>query len=126
MAGGWADDRAGSLTTIKGSLIMLISLGLIAIFAQAPALFWVAGALIGIFVGPLQSASRSHILRLIPKGTEGRIFGFFMLTGKATAFIGPFLYGGLVLISGSDRIGMLVVVGLLLAGLLVLRPWRQA
>ena len=40
--------------------------------------------------------------------------------------MGPFLYGGLVLLSGSDRIGMLVVIALFTAGLVLLRPLRQA
>ena len=124
--GGRVDDRLGSLMTIRISLLALISLGLVAIVVASPVLFWISGALIGIFVGPLQSASRSHVLRLIPEGSESRVFGFFMLTGKATAFLGPFIYGWLVLVSGSDRIGMLVVVGLLLAGFIALRPMRQA
>lgn len=124
--GGWADDRIGSLTIIRISLIALIIFGSLAISLSSPMLFWVCGSLIGIFVGPLQSASRSHILRLTPEGVESRVFGFFTLTGKATAFIGPLIYGGLVLISGSDRIGMLVVIALLLAGLFLLRPLRQA
>ena len=124
--GGRADDRLGSLETIRICLIALIVLGLLAIIVTSPLLFWIVGSLIGFFVGPLQSASRSHVLRLTPAGVESRVFGFFMLTGKATAFIGPFIYGGLVLISGSDRIGMLVVVALLIGGLILLRPTRRA
>ena len=124
--GGRADDRLGSLETIRICLIALIVLGLLAIVVTSPLLFWVVGSLIGFFVGPLQSASRSHVLRLTPVGVESRVFGFFMLTGKATAFIGPFIYGGLVLISGSDRIGMLVVVALLIGGLVLLRPTHRA
>ena len=124
--GGRADDRLGSIQTIRICLIALIVLGLLAIVVTSPLLFWVVGSLIGFFVGPLQSASRSHVLRLTPVGVESRVFGFFMLTGKATAFIGPFIYGGLVLISGSDRIGMLVVVALLIGGLILLRPTHRA
>ena len=66
--GGRADDRLGSIQTIRICLIALIVLGLLAIVVTSPLLFWVVGSLIGFFVGPLQSASRSHVLRLTPGG----------------------------------------------------------
>ena len=46
-----------------------------------------------------------------------------MMSGKLTSFFGPLFYGWLVLASGTDRIGMLIVPLLLGAGL-VLMPRR--
>ena len=43
-----------------------------------------------------------------------------MLTGKATAFLGPFFYGLLVTITDSDRVGMTVVIVLMALGLVLL------
>jgi UMF1 family MFS transporter len=115
--GGIADDRFSSLATIRFSLILLIGLGLAGLLAPNAAVFWVAGSLLGIFIGPLQAASRSHALRLSPHGSEARVFGFMMLTGKATAFIGPLIYGWLVFQTGSERAGMVTVIILLVIGI---------
>ena len=118
--GGWADDRYGSLATLRVSLVLMIVLGTAGIVTSSPELFWIAGSLLGLMVGTLQSSSRSLVARLAPKGVETRVFGFMMLTGKATAFVGPMLFGILVGLTGDDRIGMGVVIALLLAGLALL------
>lgn len=115
--GGICDDRLGSIRTIRWALVIMMAVGLVAILAQSPMLFWISGSVLGLFVGPLQSSSRSHVGRLAPPHLAARVFGFMMLTGKATAFLGPFLYGLLVVISGSDRLGMAVVIVLMGLGL---------
>ena len=120
LVGGKADDHLGSLMTIRWALILMILLGGAAIIAQSPPMFWVVGSLLGLFVGPLQASSRSMVARLAPDGTESRVFGFMMLTGKATAFLGPFFYGLLVTITDSDRVGMTVVIVLMALGLVLL------
>ncbi|MCE2517107.1 MAG: MFS transporter [Alphaproteobacteria bacterium] len=119
--GGWADDRLGAITTIRLSLIALVLAGTIIILSSSAMVFWVIGGVLGVFVGPVQSASRSHVARMSPPGTEARVFGFMMLTGKATAFIGPLLYGWIVLASGQERYGMAVVIVLLMIGLMLLK-----
>lgn len=123
--GGIVDDRLGSLTTIRISLFSLTGFGLAGLLAPNAAVFWIAGSLLGICIGPLQAASRSHALRLSPEGSEARVFGFMMLTGKATAFIGPLIYGWLVLETGSERAGMLSVILLFVMGIGLLPSTRR-
>ena len=84
-------------------------------------MFWISGILIGIFSGPNQSASRSLMARFIPKNKENEFFGFFAFSGKATAFMGPFLLGYLTQIFGSQRYGVTVVLIFLIIGALLLR-----
>ena len=79
--------------------------------------FWVAGIIIGIFVGPNQSASRSLMGRFIPPGAENEFFGFYAFSGKLTAFLGPFLLGVLTQMSGSQRAGVAVVIIMFIVGL---------
>jgi UMF1 family MFS transporter len=79
-------------------------------------IFWTAGILIGIFSGPNQSASRSLMARFIPKDRENEFFGFFAFSGKATAFLGPFLLGYFTHLFGSQRFGIAVVLLFLLFG----------
>ena len=119
--GGWADDRFGAIKTIRFCLIALIILGALIMVATDPIMFWIMGSLLGFMIGPLQSASRSHLARMAPIGRESQVFSFMMLTGKSTAFIGPFLYGTVVLATSQDRFGMAVVLALLIGGLLLLR-----
>jgi UMF1 family MFS transporter len=118
---GWVDDRIGGKRTITISLWGLILSALLAVLAPTKTLFWVAGIGVGIFAGPNQSASRSLLGRFVPPDKENEFFGFFAFSGKATAFLGPFVLGILTQMSGSQRVGISVVVGLLALGLWLLR-----
>jgi UMF1 family MFS transporter len=58
--------------------------------------------------------------RFVPPAVENEFFGFFAFSGKLTAFIGPFLLGVLTEVSGSQRVGVGVVVVLFIVGLIAL------
>ncbi len=84
VAMGYLDDRIGARLTIAISLIGLIVATFIAVVATGKAGLWAAGILIGLFVGPNQSASRSLLGRLAPPDMRGEFFGFFALSGSAS------------------------------------------
>jgi UMF1 family MFS transporter len=119
---GVLDDRIGGKRTIVISLFGLIAASLLAVLATSPMWFWIAGILIGVFVGPNQAASRSLMGRFVPHELENEFFGFFAFSGKLTAFIGPFLLGVLTDVSGSQRLGVSIVVVLFVLGLVLLLP----
>ena len=120
IAFGYLDDTVGARATIIVSLIGLIGATALAMLATDRAALWTAGVLIGTFVGPNQSASRSLMGRFVPHNMENEMFGFFAFSGKLTAFIGPFLLGVATQISGSQRVGVSVVLVLFVVGLLLL------
>lgn len=128
--GGRADSRFGPLPVIVLCLITLslaavtvTGIGPDSIFGvsvppDAPDIaFYAVGAVIGAAGGALQAASRTALVdRADPaRMTEG--FGLYALSGKATAFLAPLLIGVVTQVSESQRIGVLPVVGLFLAGL---------
>ena len=115
IAMGFLDDKIGGKRTIIVSLVGLIARdGARDLRDPTTTWFWVAGILIGIFAGPNQSASRSLMARFVPHDSENEFFGFFAFSGKLTAFVGPFLLGVLTDITGSQRVGVSVVILLFL------------
>ena len=120
IGGGWADDRLGALPTIRYALTGLIIFGTIAICAPSKEIFFASTLVLGIFVGPCQSASRSYVARRAPQDSKASLFGLYMLSGKATSFVGPLLYGTIVAVTGIERAGMAIVVVLILLGLVLL------
>jgi len=119
---GYLEDKIGAKRVINISLIVLIIATLIAYFApetKAPKeMFWIAGTLIGLMVGPNQSCSRSLMAQFTPKEKQNEFFGFFALTGKATSFLGPLLFG-IITNYYSQQIALWVVIVLFLVGLLL-------
>ncbi len=119
--GGYSDDFLGSYLTLKIALVGLALSSLVAVLTSSLLVFWVAGCFLGIFIGPVQSCTRVLVANAVPvPELRSRIFGLFMLSGKATSFIGPLLYGVFVTVFETSRAGMAVALVLLVIGFLVL------
>ena len=110
------DDKIGPKATVLISLSGLIVGSLIILLVHAPLFFWAGGTFMGLFVGPVQAASRSYMARSVPPNLYNQMFGLYAFSGKATAFVGPFLVAWVTHISDSQRIGMVIIPLMLMAG----------
>ncbi len=148
MAGGRLDDRLGSKHTITASLALLIfgSFGIASIgpghiffvietvpvdlsaglFVSVPERTYLFFAVIlGLGIGPAQSASRTLMARLAPEGMITEFFGLYALSGKATAFMAPLLIGIATALTGNARVSMLVIIAMLCVGTWLLHPVKE-
>ena len=114
------DDWLGSKKVILASLVGLIIPGTLAIMAVEKWQFWTLGLLMCVFVGPVQSSSRAFMARIAPPSMRRQMFGFYMLSGKATAFFGPLLYGWVAYLTDSLRWGMSTIILLFIFGGLIM------
>ncbi len=117
---GRVDDRLGAKPTILIGLVAIVVLSTCMLFISTQVLFFAVGAVLGIFFGPVQSASRSLMARLVPVGEEAEAFGLYALSGKVTAFVGPWLVGVVTLATDSERWGLATVIPFLIVGALLL------
>lgn len=134
IAAGWLDDAWGPKRVIVICLTAMIVGGsaLFFLHEQGSWVFWSFGLVLCVFVGPVQSASRTFLSRLIPAGREGQMFGLYATTGRAASFLGPamvaiFLLIGAALAGVTDtnlvyHWAVLGVLTVLLAGLLLILP----
>lgn len=120
---GRLDDRLGPRPVILASLASIVVLGLVTVAADSSQVFWVAGILIASLVGPVQSASRSLLTRMIPAGRENETFGLYATVGRVASFIAPALVGAFTGLFGA-RWGIMGIVVTLLLGLLAFWPLR--
>jgi UMF1 family MFS transporter len=119
---GWVDDRIGAKRTILIGIMGIIVVGIPLLVVESKLAFIILGATLGIFFGPVQAASRSLMARIIPPGTESEMFGLYALSGKATAFLGPWAVAVVTTATGSQRWGMATVLPFMIIGGLLL--WR--
>jgi MFS transporter, UMF1 family len=122
---GWVDDWLGSRRTVILALSGLLVASAGAVTAPSVAWLWGAGIVIGIFVGPVQAASRSLMARLSPPDKAAEYFGLYALSGKATAFVGPALVALVTQATGSQRAGMATILIFLAAGLVLLTRVKE-
>ena len=90
--------------------------------------FYGLAVTIGLVQGGIQALSRSFYARIIPADKAAEYFGFYNVLGKFAAVIGPFLVGGVSLLTGNPRLSILSVLVLFVcgAGLLYFVDEKQA
>ena len=118
--GGIANDKYGSKIVIIFSLIGLIFSSTAILFTFSVSTFFVLAAINGLFIGPIQSASRVVITSMLNKNNQGKGFGLFATSGKLTSFLGPLLVSTVTFLTASQRIGFFAAIILLLSGLIVM------
>jgi MFS transporter, UMF1 family len=117
---GFITDKIGAKRTIVITLLIWIGVILLTFITETKEMFYVVGLLAGISMGSSQSSSRSLMAKLTPKAHTAEFFGFYDGSfGKASAIIGPWFFGMVSAVAGSQRIAiasllLFFVVGLIL------------
>lgn len=126
IAFAWLDDFRGAKPTVLISLVILIVCATGMLITHSKLHFWLLGMGLSICVGPVQAASRSLLIHIAPKEIITEMFGLYAFSGKATAFIGPWLLGLVTLYTNSQRWGMATVLGFFIVGGLILLSVRTS
>lgn len=121
---GWLGERFGARRGLYLALAVYVAVTIGAIGVSTEAEFLVLAVAIGLVQGGVQSLSRSVFARLVPVGKTGEYFGFYNMLGKFAAIIGPVMTGIVAVLTGSQRLGILSILLLLIAGLWLLSRVR--
>lgn len=85
-------DRIGPKRTLSwvlaGWIVLLVSM----IIAPSRSIFWIVGACIGLIYGGVSTAERPLLLSLVPDVEAGRFFSLMVLSSRAAAVVGPFIW----------------------------------
>ena len=125
MAFAWIDDLFGAKRTILISVAGLALCGVPLLLSSDKLVFWAFALGLGFFFGPAQAAGRSMMARLSPAGLETEMFGLYALSGRAVAFIGPFLFARATEAFQSQRAGMTTILVLFALGFVLVATVRE-
>ncbi|MBN2291121.1 MAG: MFS transporter [Pirellulales bacterium] len=104
---GFLADRLGQKRTLMGCLAIWVGLVVCAYFVTSKFQFWMMGVVLALVLGGTQSVSRAMMGMMTPESRAAEFFGFFNLSGKATSFMGVFLFGLITWMTGDMRMSML-------------------
>ena len=93
LAFGFLLDRIGGKRSIIISLVLWLVVVIGTILTTSKAGFWPVAMVAAVVIGATQSSSRALMARLAPRERIGEFMGFLALSGKASAIVGPTLYG---------------------------------
>lgn len=116
LVGYLADKWLGQKPTLVILLAVWAGLLVAALWIHTKWQFWILGAVVALVMGGTQSVSRSIMGLMTPERHTGEFFGFYNLSGKATAFLGTFLFGLVSLVTGSSRLAIASLLVLFLVG----------
>jgi UMF1 family MFS transporter len=121
----FADDKFGSKPTIVISLIGLILIGGIILLITDKNLFLILSLGLGIFMGPVQAASRTMISKLCTPDLITQSYGLYAFTGKSISFLGPLAFGIMTTVFETQQAGMASIIIFWVVGLLVLLKVKE-
>jgi UMF1 family MFS transporter len=134
-AGGKLDSSVGpkpvimmSVVVLTLTIIVMMNLTPVSVFGMKlpdgsplpDIVFYGCGVVIGACGGIAQAASRTLMVFHTSEHDAAGDFGFYGLSGKATAFLAPALITWATLEMGSARLGIAPLVGLFLIGFLLM------
>lgn len=117
---GILSDHFGQKRTLSITLILWLIIVATAYFVTSKGLFYFVGVLAGLALGSSQSTSRSLMSKITPFEKKTEFFGFYSFFGKASAVIGPLLFGFISSLL-DQRIAIISVGVLMLVGLILLQ-----
>jgi len=120
-------DRFGPKRALSWVLISWVVLLVAMIIVPSKTAFWIVGAFIGLIYGGISTAERPLLLSLVPDVEAGRFFSLMVLSSRAAAVVGPFIWALAVDgLSSSMGVGfayragvVTVAIGMVLALLLL-------
>jgi UMF1 family MFS transporter len=117
---GWLGERWSQ----RGALYVALAVWLALLALMATTEAW-RGAMIvtltlGLVVGSTQSLFRSLFAGLVPAHRTSEYFGFHTFVGRASAALGPLMFGAVSAATGSQRVAMASLAVFFVAGGFVL------
>jgi UMF1 family MFS transporter len=119
---GWLGTRIGARQSILAGLVVYLGVTVWAIMLHTVAQFFAMAVTVGLVQGGVQSLSRALFGQFVPAGKSAEYFGFYNMTGKFGAVLGPLIVGITAQLTGNSRAGIGAVAVLFLVGGGVL--WR--
>jgi UMF1 family MFS transporter len=117
---GWLAGRAGPKATILSTLAVFVAVVTYGQVARVLSEFYVMAGAAGWVLGGSQAISRGLFASFVPPGKNAEFFAFFALSDRASAMLGPLVYGTLLVATGNTRLTLLSLSLFFAAGALTL------
>jgi len=106
LAAGWLSDRHGGKSFLLGALgVWVLITGGLAVASSKP-FFYALGILTALVIGSSQAIARAWLSKMVPMERRCEFFGFNGFASKVAATIGPVVFGGISVLTGSQRLAM--------------------
>jgi len=113
-------DRIGARRAIFVALAVYVGIAAYAFALRTAPQFLILGVLVGTVQGGAQALGRSLFASLVPRHKAGEMFGFFGVFDRFGGVMGTFVFGVVLLTTGSPRPAILTLVVFFVLGAFLL------
>jgi MFS transporter, UMF1 family len=116
LAFGKLAQRWGAKQVLLLSLVIWTAVVIYAWQMTTPEEYLVLGVGVGLVLGGSQAISRSLYAAMIPKSQAAEFYGFLSFSSRFASFLGPLAFALARDLTGSMRVGILVLIGFFVVG----------
>ncbi|MBC8204670.1 MFS transporter [bacterium] len=116
----WLGNKKALLISIMIWSLVVLWARFLGLFMAEGKEFYLLGVLAGSVLGGSQSAARALQGSFTPQGRGAEFFGFFAICGKFAAILGPAINAIVVIITGSVRSAILILLAFFIIGGIIL------
>lgn len=127
---GWVAERVGTYKTLLGLIVGWVVLLMALSLAPTFFIFSILTVIVGLFIGSSFSISRVYFAELLRPNELTYGFSLFTIFERFASFVGPIVWGIMVMQNSGYRLAVVAMAGLMVIGLAVLlkykNGWRKA
>ena len=117
---GKLGEKIGAKKGIYIALVIYTIITINGFFLDSALDFWILAGMVGLVQGGAQALSRSLYGSMVPKNKTAEFFGFYGISSKFAAIVGPTVFAYMGQITGSSRYGIISVASFFILGMIVL------
>lgn len=122
---GYLAQKTNPKLMIYIAISVYVGVAIYGMYLESIEQFYVMAGVIGLVQGGVQAISRSYYSRIIPRKKSAEFFGFYNMVGKFAAVLGPLLVVTVAELTGSERLSILAIAALFIAGGILLMFVRE-
>ncbi|RKQ31255.1 MFS transporter [Oceanobacillus halophilus] len=118
---GWLATKITAKRALFITLFTYLGIVILGYFMNSALHFYILAICVGMVQGGAQALSRSIFGSMVPENKKAEFFGFYGISSKFAAVIGPFAFAFVGQVTGNSRYGIISLVVFFIAGMLILR-----
>lgn len=118
---GWLASKITAKRALYITLLTYMAITVVGYFMISALHFYILAIAVGMVQGGAQSLSRSIFGRMIPANKHAEFFGFYGISSKFAAIVGPFMFAFIGQITGNSRYGIISLIVFFIAGIILLK-----
>lgn len=118
---GWLASKITAKRALYITLFAYLGIVIIGYFMSTALHFYLLAICVGMVQGGAQALSRSIFGSMVPDDKRAEFFGFYGISSKFAAVIGPFVFALVGQLTGSSRLGIISLVFFFVAGIFILK-----